>query len=166
MKKDSKRLNHTFEPVYDEYSKVLILGTFPSIKSREVGFYYSHPQNRFWRVLANIFNEELPITIEEKKNLLKKHHIALFDVCASCTISASSDASIKNVKPNDLSLIINNSKIKAIFLDGKKARELYDKFFKERYDLPLITLPSTSPANATKTLDDLIEAYQVIIKYL
>ena len=156
---------HTLEPFYNNDSKILILGSFPSVKSREIGFYYSHPQNRFWKVLAYIFNEEIPTSIEEKKELLKRNKIALFDVCATCDIKASSDASIKNVVPNNLEEIFNNSKIKVIAFDGKTAYNLYQKYFKDKYDVELISLPSTSPANATWDMQRLINEYRVLNKY-
>ena len=156
---------HTLEPFYNNDSKILILGSFPSIKSREIGFYYSHPQNRFWKVLAYIFNEEIPNSIEDKKELLKRNKIALFDVCATCDIKASSDASIKNVVPNNLDKIFNNSKIKVIAFDGKTAYNLYQKYFKDKYATELISLPSTSPANATWDMQMLINEYRVLNKY-
>ncbi len=156
---------HTIKPFYNKDSKILILGSFPSIKSREVGFYYSHPQNRFWKVLAKTFNEDEPVSIAAKKELLKRNKIALYDVCASCDIKSSSDASIKNVIPNDLDIIINNANIKVIAFDGKTSFNLYQKFFKNKYDLELISLPSTSPANAKFHLEDLISAYKVLNKY-
>lgn len=156
---------HTLKPFYNKNSKILILGSFPSIKSREVGFYYSHPQNRFWRVLASIFNENLPISIDEKKKMLERNNIALFDVCASCEIKSSSDASIKNVVPNDLDEIFNIANIKVIAFDGKTAYDLYQKYFKDKYDVDLISLPSTSPANATWNLERLFDAYKVLNKY-
>ena len=156
---------HTLEPFYNSDSKILILGSFPSIKSREIGFYYSHPQNRFWKVLAHTFNEEIPNSIEEKKELLKRNKIALFDVCATCDIKASSDASIKNVVPNNLEEIFNNSKIKVIAFDGKTAYNLYQRYFKDKYDVELISLPSTSPANATWDMQRLINEYRVLNKY-
>lgn len=156
---------HTIEPFYNKDSNILILGSFPSIKSREVGFYYSHPQNRFWKVLAKVFSEEEPMTISEKKELLTRNKIALFDVCAACDINASSDASIKNVVPNNLDEILNNSNIKVIFFDGKTAFNLYQKYFKNKYDVKIFCLPSTSPANAKFSLDDLINDYQVLNEY-
>ncbi len=156
---------HTLKPFYNKDSKILILGSFPSIKSREVGFYYSHPQNRFWKVLAYTFNEEIPNSIEEKKELLKRNKIALFDVCAACDIKASSDASIKNVVPNNLEEIFNNSNIEVIAFDGKTAYNLYQKYFKDKYAAELISLPSTSPANATWDMQMLINEYEVLNKY-
>ncbi len=151
---------HTIKPFYNKDSKILILGSFPSVKSREEGFYYAHPKNRFWPVLASIFKEE----IVDKKEFLKKHNIALFDVCASCEIKGSSDASIKEVKPNDLSQILKESKIKIIFLNGKTASNLYKKYMKN-IELPTITLPSTSPANATVNLEKLINKYKIIKEF-
>ena len=151
---------HTIKPFYNKDSKILILGSFPSVKSREEGFYYAHPKNRFWPVLASIFKEE----IVDKKEFLKKHNIALFDVCASCEIKGSSDASIKEVKPNDLSQILKESKIKIIFLNGKTASNLYKKYMKN-IELPTITLPSTSPANATVNIEKLINKYKIIKEF-
>ena len=151
---------HTIKPFYNKDSKILILGSFPSIKSREAGFYYAHPQNRFWKVLSNIFNE----TIENKQEFLKKNHIALFDVCASCEIKGSSDASIKEVVPNDISEILKSSEIKIIFLNGKTAANLYKKYMQD-IKIPSVVLPSTSPANATFNLEKLTKESQVIAKF-
>ena len=151
---------HTIKPFYNKDSKILILVSFPSIKSREAGFYYAHPQNRFWKVLSNIFNE----TIENKQEFLKKNHIALFDVCASCEIKGSSDASIKEVVPNDISEILKSSEIKIIFLNGKTAANLYKKYMQD-IKIPSVVLPSTSPANATFNLEKLTKEYQVIAKF-
>ena len=151
---------HTIKPFYNKDSKILILGSFPSIKSREAGFYYAHPQNRFWKVLSNIFNE----TIENKQEFLKKNHIALFDVCASCEIKGSSDASIKEVVPNDISEILKSSEIKIIILNGKTAANLYKKYMQD-IKIPSVVLPSTSPANATFNLEKLTKEYQVIAKF-
>ena len=151
---------HTILPFYKKDSKVLILGSFPSRKSREEGFYYAHPRNRFWPVLSSIFEEE----IKDKKAFLEKHHIALYDVCASCEIKGSSDASIKEVIPNDLNEILASSKIKIIILNGKTASNLYKKLFKE-IKTPIITLPSTSPANASYSLSSLIEQYRIIKEF-
>lgn len=151
---------HTIKPFYNKDSKVLILGSFPSIKSREAGFYYAHPQNRFWKVLSIIFDEP----IENKQEFLKKNHIALFDVCASCEIKGSSDASIKEVVPNDISEILKSSEIKIIFLNGKTAANLYKKYMQD-IKIPSVVLPSTSPANATFNLEKLTKEYQVIAKF-
>lgn len=156
---------HNLDPFYNNTSKILILGSFPSIKSREVGFYYSHPQNRFWKVLASVFKEEVPVNIDDKKKLLIKNNIALFDVCATCDIKASSDASIRNVVPNDLDEIFKVSNIKVIAFDGKTAYNLYQKYFKDKYDVDLVCLPSTSPANATWNTKMLINEYKVLNKY-
>lgn len=156
---------HTIEPFYNKNSKILILGSFPSVKSREVGFYYSHPQNRFWKVLAAILNEDVPISINDKKEFLKRNNIALYDVCASCDIKSSSDASIKNVIPNNLDEIFKSANIKVIAFDGKTAFSLYQKYFKNKYNVELISLPSTSPANAKYNMNDLINDYKVLNKY-
>lgn len=154
--------HHSIAPFYDKDSKILILGSFPSIKSRKAGFYYYHPQNRFWKVLSAIFEEELPDSITAKKEFLRDHHIALFDVCKTCSIKGSSDAKIKEVTPNDLDSIINNSNIKEIYLNGKTAYNLYNKFLKDKTKIEGIYLPSTSPANATFSLEDLIECYSIV----
>lgn len=156
------KVKHEIEPIYDKNSKILILGTMPSVKSREVGFYYAHPKNRFWFVLEQVFNE----TIEDKKEFLLKNHIALWDVFASCDIKGSSDASIKNAIPNDLENLINKSNIKVIFTTGKTAYKYYLKFFKDKINLPVFCLPSTSPANCKIKDKELIEEYKLIQKYL
>ena len=157
---DYRHVEHTFGPVYDSESRILILGSFPSVKSREISFYYGHPQNRFWKLLSLLFNEE----IKDKKTFLLKHHIALFDVIESCDIIGSSDTSIRNVKPNDLSLIINNSKIETVYLNGSKAYELYKKYCADKYDIDVIKLPSTSPANAAYSIEKLYNEWRMILK--
>ena len=126
---DNIKVKHTLKPIYDENSEVLILGSLPSIKSREIGFYYGHPKNRFWKTLETVFNEKIGETKEEKITFLKKHHIALFDVIKECDITSSSDASIKNVIPNNLKPILKNSNIKTIFTTGTKAHQLYKKIY-------------------------------------
>ena len=151
---------HTIKPFYNKDSKVLILGSLPSVKSREEGFYYAHPQNRFWKVLASIFEEE----IVDKKEFLKQHKIALFDVCASCEIKGSSDASIKEVVPNNIKEILEESAIQHIILNGKTASKLYQKYMKE-IKVPSITLPSTSPANASFSLEKLIKEYKILKEF-
>ena len=154
---------HPFPPLYDEKSKVLILGSFPSVKSREQMFFYGHPQNRFWRVIAAVTGEETPVTIEEKSRLLHKNHIALWDVIASCDITGSSDSSIKNVKANDLTVILESADIKQIFVNGKTAEKYYNKYIRDTIGREALCLPSTSPANAGWKLERLIEAWRAIL---
>lgn len=157
---------HTLKPIYDKNSKVLLLGSIPSVKSREVGFYYGHPKNRFWKTLAAIYEEQLPTTVEEKIKFLNKHHIALFDVIKSCEINASSDTSIKNEIPNDLTPILTTANIKAIFTTGIKAHQLYQKHCLKETNIPDIKLPSTSPANCPKGIEKkLLETYNKIKEY-
>lgn len=155
-------VNHTFDVYYQEDSKVLILGSIPSVKSRELGFYYMHPQNRFWKVISMVFNEKLPETIETKKEFLKRNKIALWDVIKECEIKASSDSSITNVIPNDIKSLLNKTDIKTIYVTGKKALELYQKYIYPITNIEAIYLPSTSPANAVLTLDNLVEKYRII----
>lgn len=151
---------HPLEPIYDANSKVLILGTMPSLKSRELKFYYANPQNRFWKVLEMVYEEKIGNTIDEKIAFLHSHHIALFDVLKSCEINGSQDNSIKNPVPNDLLPILNNSKIETIFTTGKKAYELYNKYIYPNLLIEAIPLPSTSPANSPKgILNILLEEY-------
>ena len=123
-----EHITHSFEPVYDRNSKILILGTLPSVKSRENNFYYGHKQNRFWKVLAHILNEPVPESTDEKKQMLLKHNIAIWDVIQSCDIRGSSDSSIKNVEPTDIRKILDNSDVKYIFTNGNKAGQLYKKY--------------------------------------
>lgn len=153
---------HELEPLYDNQSQILILGSFPSVKSRESCFYYGHPQNRFWKVVAGVFEEPVPTTIDEKKQLLITHHIALWDVIESCTITGSSDSSIKDVTVNDMRLILNTANIKNIYVNGNKAYELYRKYCENDIGREAIKLPSTSPANAAWQLDRLINEWSKI----
>ncbi|MDD3337316.1 MAG: DNA-deoxyinosine glycosylase [Lachnospiraceae bacterium] len=153
---------HEFQPIYNAKSKILILGTFPSVKSREQHFYYGHPQNRFWKVLAAICECAVPQTIEEKKQMLLEHGIAIWDVIASCDIVGSSDSSIKNVIPADLSVILEHAPIRQIYANGNKARDLYEKYAKEKTGLGIKGLPSTSPANASYSLEKLITCWSCI----
>ena len=138
----------------------------PSPKSRELGFYYSHPRNRFWPVLAKIFGEEIPGTPEEKKNFCLRHKIALWDVLKECEIECASDSSIKNAVPNDISIILNSADIKAVFTTGTTAAKLYKKFIEPETKIPVIALPSTSPANAKVKFEELCEEYKIILEYL
>ena len=156
---DATTVTHEIQPVFDSRSRVLLLGTMPSPASREQGFYYGHPQNRFWRVLAAIFDEPAPRTIEEKRDMLLRHHVALWDVLASCEIEGASDASIRDAQPNDLARIFNAADIRAVFATGAKAGELYRKLIEHTLGVPCTTLPSTSPANAKMKLADLVDAY-------
>ncbi|WMJ23314.1 DNA-deoxyinosine glycosylase [Paludicola sp. MB14-C6] len=160
-------VTHTLEPIYTSQSKVLILGTMPSPKSREIGFYYSHPQNRFWRVLSTILNEPIPNTTEQKIEMLNNNHIALWDVLQSCEITGADDNSIRNPAANDINQIRKEAKIKAIFTTGKKATQLYQKLCLHDTNMPSVYLPSTSPANCKNcTIETLTEAYGVILNYL
>ena len=157
---------HKYPLIFDRYAKVLILGTFPSVRSRALGFYYGHPQNRFWKVLAHLTNESIPQTIQEKKALLLKHHIAIGDVIKSCDIIGSSDSSIKNVVPMDISIILEHCQIEQIYANGQTAAKLYQKYLQPKIQKEIITLPSTSPANATYSLEKLIESWQQIQSFL
>lgn len=153
---------HPIPPVFDAHSEVLILGSFPSVKSRESGFFYGHPQNRFWKVTAAVFSEETPVTVEEKKAFLLRNHIAVWDVIGSCEIEGSSDATIRDVTVNDLDIILKKAVIKAIYVNGKKAYEMYQRYTQPMIGREAICLPSTSPANAAWNIDRLIEAWRVI----
>ena len=154
-------ITHPFPPVYDGASRVLILGSFPSVKSREQRFFYGHPQNRFWKVLAAVFGCEVPQTVEEKKQMLLTNGIALWDVIASCEITGSSDASIRNAVPNDLSPIFAAADIRAVYCNGATSYNLYQKYILPVTGREAIKLPSTSPANAAWTLEKLIDAWSV-----
>ncbi|MBS5737136.1 MAG: DNA-deoxyinosine glycosylase [Clostridiales bacterium] len=154
---------HTIPPLYNENSKILILGSFPSVKSRETEFFYGHPQNRFWKVMAALFREKIPESTEEKKSLLLSHGVALWDAVYSCDIVGSSDSSIKNVIPNDILFILSKTSVSKIFLNGKTAEKYYKKYIEKDVDIKAVCLPSTSPANASVSLDELIKKWSVII---
>lgn len=154
---------HPLKPIYNKDSIVLILGSFPSVISRKNNFYYSNPKNKFQKILGTVFNEENLTTNEEKIDFLLNNHIALFDVIKSCEIDGSSDSSIKNVIPNDINKLIKNSKVKYIFTNGNKAHELYQKYIFKSTKIVDIKLPSTSPANCQKGIEEkLIEHYRKI----
>ncbi len=155
-------LEHTFPPEYDENSEILILGSFPSVRSRETNFYYGHPKNRFWPLIADIFGEDMPSSVEEKKALLQRNRIALWDVIAKCEIIGSSDSSIRNVEPNDINLILNSSKVGSIYTNGRKAYDLYNRYCLEKTEREAVLLPSTSPANAAFTYEKLREAWAAV----
>ena len=153
---------HPIDPVFDTNSRILILGSFPSVKSRESGFFYGHPQNRYWKVLSAVFEEECPETIPEKKAFLLRNHIAAWDVIHSCEITGSSDSSIRNVTVNDLGMILRAAAIREIYVNGKTAEKMYRKYTEPVLGRPCTVLPSTSPANAAWNLERLIEAWRVI----
>lgn len=153
---------HPIAPVYDENSKILILGSFPSQWSREQMFFYGHPRNRFWKVLALLFECAVPETVAQKRQLLLSHNIALWDVIASCDIVGSADSSIKKAVPNDLREILVTADIKRIFLNGKTAEKFYNRYIAQKIDREAVWLPSTSPANAAWSLDQLVQAWKVI----
>ncbi len=155
-------VRHPFPPLYNAHSEILILGSFPSVKSREQRFFYGHPQNRFWRVTAAVFGCAIPQSIDEKRAFLLDNHIALWDVIASCEITGSSDSSIRNVLPNDLTPILSSAHIRQIFVNGGTAAKYYDKYQKPVLQRDAVRLPSTSPANAAWSADRLIAAWQVL----
>ncbi|HOG21699.1 MAG TPA: DNA-deoxyinosine glycosylase [Flexilinea sp.] len=159
-------LFHPIPPVYDQNSRILILGTFPSPKSRESGFFYGHPQNRFWKVISRVLNWKLPESINEKKEMLISNRIALWDVIASCEITGADDGSIRNPKPNPIEKILLQSEVKAIFSTGKKSFHLYRKLIYPRTAVPSNYLPSPSPANCRISLDELVRAYDAILPWL
>ncbi|MGP1544134.1 MAG: DNA-deoxyinosine glycosylase [Candidatus Fimenecus sp.] len=163
VKKENQNIIHPFPPFVKSDSKILILGSFPSVKSREVKFFYGHPQNRFWNVVSAIYDYPVPKTVDEKKIFLKNNHIALWDVIYSCEIKGSSDISIKNVLPNNLDLIFNKAKIQKIYLNGKTSEKYFMKYQSEKYShIYFETLPSTSPANAIWNLEKLISKWKII----
>lgn len=164
MEKES--LRHPFPAIYAPDSRILILGSFPSVKSREQRFFYGHPQNRFWRVLAALLGTSVPQTVEEKQDFLLAHRIALWDVIASCEITGSSDASIRNAVPNKLTPILETASIRQIFTNGGTAHRLYRKYIFPLTGREDIVLPSTSPANAARSLDALIDAWQTVREVL
>lgn len=160
-------VEHTLKPIFDGNSKILILGTMPSPKSRQNNFYYGNPQNRFWRVMADILKEPLPQNNQQRKELMLSHGIALWDVLKSCTIDGADDSTIKNPVPNDLSLVISQTQIKTVFTTGKKAYSLYNRFCRKSTGLDALSLPSTSPANCSHyTYEDILREYSVLLAYI
>lgn len=156
-------ITHPIAPVFDGCSEILILGSFPSVKSRETAFFYGHPQNRFWRVLAALFEEETPETVEEKRAFLLRRRIAVWDVLAACDIKGSADSTISDAVPNDLTVILDAAPIRRIYVNGQTAKKYYDRFLKPRLEREAYPLPSTSPANAAWTLARLTEAWRCIL---
>ena len=155
-------IEHPIPPTWDHESEVLILGSFPSVKSRETGYFYGHPQNRYWRVLSAIFQDACPETNEEKRAFLLRHHVAAWDVIASCEITGSSDSSIRNVTANDLNVILEGAKIRQIYCNGQTAYKLYNRYLFPVTNRPAVCLPSTSPANAVWSVSHLTEAWSII----
>ena len=155
-------LQHPIPPVFDADSRLLILGSFPSVKSRAEGFFYGHPQNRFWRVVAAVFGEPVPQSVAEKKAFLLRNRVALWDVIRSCEINGSSDASIRSVRANDLRVILDAADIRAIYVNGKTALHYYREYTEPTIGRPAICLPSTSPANAAWSVERLLTAWKQI----
>lgn len=156
-------LSHPFPPLFHDGSRTLILGSFPSVKSREVMFFYGHPQNRFWRVIAALYNEAVPQTVGEKSSLILRHDLALWDTIQSCTITGSSDSSVRDVVPNDLSVILQNSRVDRVFCNGALSHKLYTRYCQPQTGIPAVKLPSTSPANAAYSLERLIDEWRALI---
>lgn len=159
-----EKIAHPIEPLYSKASKILILGSFPSQKSREQMFFYGHPQNRFWRVLSAVFECYTPETVDQKREFILSHKIALWDVIASCEIEGSADSSIKNVVPNDFTEILNTADINQIFVNGKTAHKFYNKYIKDTLGREAVCLPSTSPANAAWSVEKLVSAWKIILE--
>lgn len=154
---------HNIDPIWNKESEILILGSFPSVKSREASFYYAHPQNRFWRVLSTLYAEPMPGSTEEKRSLLLRHHLALWDVIASCEIEGSSDSSLRNVEANDIAPLIAGSQIRRVYANGATAGRLYRQHLLSKTGIPAVTLPSTSPANASFSFEKLCLAWRVLL---
>lgn len=159
------RVTHPFKPIYDKNSKILILGSFPSVKSREINFYYGHPQNRFWKVLARLYSQNEPLTVTQKREFLLNNNIAIWDTIKSCDIKGSSDSSICDVEINDIEFLVQNTNIKSIYFNGKTSHMHFIKNFKGSIDknVKMVVLPSTSSANAMFSLEKLVEKWKVII---
>ncbi|MCR8968405.1 DNA-deoxyinosine glycosylase [Facklamia sp. 7083-14-GEN3] len=165
-KQDYQTIKHPLQPLYNEDSQILILGSFPSVKTRQYGFFYGHPQNRFWPLMGNLFKVELSTNIEERRNFLLKHRISVYDSIYQCDIVGSSDASIKNVIPSDLKVIFDKASIQQVFCNGATSYKYYQKYHAKETGIKGIKLPSTSPANARFRLDDLALEWKEILKYL
>ncbi len=166
MENRYKRIVHNLKPLYTENSKILILGSFPSPKTREYGFFYGHPNNRFWKIMEKLFKTEIENSIEGRRNFLLEEDIACFDSIFECDIIGASDASIKNVVASDLSEIFECADIKGVFCNGNSSFKAYEKYQMDKYDIKAMKLPSTSAANARYSLDDLIESWEIILTYL
>lgn len=166
---EPQRQVHTIPPFYDENARILVLGSFPSVKSRETGFFYGHPQNRYWKMMAAIFSDgpdvTVPITIPEKKEFLRTHHIAMWDTIASCVITGSSDSSVRDVVPNDIRGILRAAPIRKIFCNGATSWRLYQKYILPVTGREAVKMPSTSPANAAWSLERLEDAWKICRNY-
>lgn len=160
----AEQLVHPFPPTWDKHSEILILGSFPSVKSREMAYFYGHPQNRFWRIVGALYEDDIPHTVEERRVFLLRHHIALWDVIASCTIVGSSDSSIRDAVPNDIRPILTGAPIRGIYTNGQTSFRLYRKYILPEIGRDAVCLPSTSPANAAWSFDRLLSAWRIIIE--
>lgn len=162
---DHQRISHGFEPVFDARSRVLVLGSFPSVLSRENRFYYGNPRNRFWRVIADVLGEAEPSAddLVGKRAMLLRHGVALWDVVESCEVRGSSDASIRSVIPSDVARITDVAPIRAVLCNGGTAARLYRRWLEPVTGLPAVTLPSTSPANAAWSLPRLTERWREVL---
>lgn len=163
---EQENVTHPFLPLYGSESRILILGSLPSLKSREENFYYGNPMNRFWKVIAAIFNKNPPDSIEEKKTLILENHLALWDAIYRCDITGSRDQSIRNAEPTNLFPVIKNSKIEHIFCNGKTAWNYYNTHQRKSLEIEAKCLPSTSPANASWTFEKLLEEWKIILDCL
>ncbi len=166
MSTDLSTQNHNIPPVFDKDSRVLVLGSFPSVMSRKQEFFYGHPRNRFWRIIALICSEQTPNDINRKKQLLLSHGIAVWDVIKSCDIRGSSDTSITNVIPNDISVILESCDIQMIFCNGTRSFELYERFIYPKTKIKAVKLPSTSPANAAFNEKKLFDSWKILKEYI
>lgn len=158
--KEATLCSHVFDPCFDSNSRILILGSFPSLKSREEAFYYAHPQNRFWKVLGCVFNENVGESKNDREAFILSHGLALYDVIEQCLISGSSDASIKEVIPANLAPFFEKAHISRILLNGKTATRYFKKYQKEKEGIEVVSLPSTSPANAACSLEQLVREWK------
>lgn len=165
-KKQHETIIHPLKPLYSSGSRVLILGSFPSIKTREYGFFYGHPQNRFWPIMEVLFDTKLTRDIEERKNFILEKKLALFDSIFQCDIIGSSDASIEKVVPSDLSSVFQEASIQKVFCNGGTSHKYYKKYHEKKYGIKAEVLPSSSPANARYRLDDLVEKWKIILEYV
>lgn len=157
---EHQHIVHPFPSLYDEESRILILGSFPSVKSREQKFFYGHPQNRFWKVLAAVMEQDVPVTISEKQAFLHRNHIALWDAIYECDIQGSSDSSIRNAVPTDLARVLAESKVTRIFCNGKTSAAMFEKYHAKNLGMEAVVLPSTSPANAAWSFEKLVAKWK------